>query len=172
LALYRDPNIDVLWVIGHGNQVAFAPDENSLQVLAGDEGIPVTTLAGQSPARSSRRLLVLNLCNGAKPTGYASGLPRMSMAGLCASESQAVIAHLWPVEVFAAYAFGLTLAGMLSSGHSYFSSYCRTVKSLQGGNENIATKLRDAGLAQHAVRVEAGASLENPIRSYSAAFYE
>jgi hypothetical protein len=172
LSMYRNQNLDIFWIIGHGNQVAFAPDENSLRVFADNGEITVASLVGESPNGPARRLLVMNVCSGAKPTGYGNGLPRMSMAGLCASDSQAVISHLWPISFHAAYAFGLTLANTVRSGDGFFPSFCRAVRTVQAGNECVAGLLADAGLEDDAARIINAPQLANPICSYSPAFYE
>lgn len=175
IALYEDPSFDLLWVTGHGKHVAFAPDENSLGIygLVADVGIKATSLVNNVPESEKRRLLVLNVCDGAKPTGYANGLPRLSIAGLCTSDRQAVISHLWPLHFVPACAFGLTLGVMLSRHGDYFSAYCETVRLLMSGNDAVADSLADAGLTETAIILRGSSiDLSNPINSYSAAYYE
>jgi hypothetical protein len=172
LKLYRDAEVDVFWVIGHGEHVPAAPDENHLVIFDGDESIRATELAGAIPSSNSRRLLVLNVCSGAKPTGYASGLPRLSIAAVNACQQQAVISHLWPVWPKPALAFGSLLASQLATDHGFFKAYCNTVLSMQAGTASVTATLEGLGLKEQAAIIAGGDELTKPLSSYSAAFFE
>ena len=172
-SIFTDPEYDVVWIIAHGDQVAFAPDENAFEFVGNQERLEVGSLAELEPLSTSRRLLVMNVCSGAKPTGHGGGLPRMSMAGICASPSQAVISHLWRTIPFASYAFGVALGLGLCKQTTFFNAYCDAVHRVQSGNKEFAAVLQEEGLLSHAALVRDNKEdLSNPIHSCSAAFYE
>jgi hypothetical protein len=94
--LRREPIPHVLHFLGHGGQ------ENGVPVLRladdedGDETwLPVELLAQQLRAslRGFLRLVVLECCEGARPSAFASAAEILGRAG-----ADAVVAHLWPVK--------------------------------------------------------------------------
>ena len=94
--LRREPIPHVLHFLGHGGQdkgvavLRLADDED------GDERwLPVELLAQQLKAslRGFLRLIVLEACEGARPSAFASAAEILVRAG-----ADAVVAHLWPVQ--------------------------------------------------------------------------
>lgn len=94
--LRREPVPNILHFLGHGGQ------DNGVAVLRladtddGDESwLPVELLAQQLKAnlRGMLRLIVLEACEGAKPSVFASAAEILARAG-----ADAVVAHLWPVR--------------------------------------------------------------------------
>jgi hypothetical protein len=56
-----------------------------------------------------RRLLVLNICSSATALTF-NGMARSGLAQELVSLRQQVIGHLWPIDYYAALAFGSSLA--------------------------------------------------------------
>ncbi|AUX45918.1 uncharacterized protein SOCE26_074200 [Sorangium cellulosum] len=94
--LRREPIPHVLHFLGHGGQQGGAP---VLRLADNDDGdetwLPVELLAQQLKAslRGFLRLIVLEACEGARPTVFASAAELLARAG-----ADAVVAHLWPVK--------------------------------------------------------------------------
>ncbi|MFM9859052.1 CHAT domain-containing protein [Pseudoxanthobacter sp. M-2] len=105
---YEDPEADVLWVIGHGEQSPFRTSGSGL-VLAGEQLLTAARLVAFTRPGEGSRLLVLNICS-ATATQTRGGLARIGLAHELAAANQAVIGHLWPIDYFAALAFGCALA--------------------------------------------------------------
>ncbi len=94
-ALRREPAPHVLHFLGHGDVKDGVP-----ALLVGDDEqeetwLPVELLAQQlAPAfRGPLRLVVLEACEGARPSAFASAAEALARAG-----AAAVVAHLWPVR--------------------------------------------------------------------------
>ncbi|MOA13702.1 hypothetical protein D3C78_1337640 [compost metagenome] len=94
----------------------------------------------KAPAMDKRRLLFLNICDGARfeERGY---LPKIGMAPGLASATQATISHLWPVMGYPAAAFGAYLAYNLSIGNPYFEAYKMALLSIRKPTLDIAEDL-------------------------------
>lgn len=94
-ALGREPLPHVLHFLGHGQLRDGVPG----LLVGGDEDdptwLPVELLAQQLvPAfRGPLRLVVLEACEGARPSVFASAAEALTRAG-----AAAVVAHLWPVR--------------------------------------------------------------------------
>jgi hypothetical protein len=93
--LRREPIPHVLHFLGHGGHQDGVP----VLRLADDDGderwLPVELLAQQLKAsfRGLLRLVVLEACEGARPSAFASAAEILARAG-----ADAVVAHLWPVK--------------------------------------------------------------------------
>jgi hypothetical protein len=111
--LRRDPVPHVLHFLGHGEIDKGVP----MLRLADDDGketwLPVELLAQQLKAgcRGVLRLVVLEACEGAKPSAFASAAEILARAG-----TDAVVAHLWPVMADVARTFSGQLYRALASG--------------------------------------------------------
>jgi len=101
--LRQEPVPHVLHFLGHGGIDQGAP---ALRLADNDDGeevwLPAELLAQQLKAslRGFLRLVVLECCEGAKPSVFASAAEILGRAG-----ADAVIAHLWPVKAEVARAF-------------------------------------------------------------------
>jgi hypothetical protein len=113
-ALRREPAPHVLHFLGHG-----AVKDGVPALLVGDEEqeetwLPVELLAQQlAPAfRGPLRLVVLEACEGARPSAFASAAEALARAG-----AAAVVAHLWPVRASTARLCSEQLYRALSGHH-------------------------------------------------------
>ncbi|WP_164747504.1 CHAT domain-containing protein [Mesorhizobium sp. M1A.F.Ca.IN.022.07.1.1] len=108
---YEDPEADVLWVIGHGEQSPYSVYESGLVMGAGDL-LAIPHLASFAIPAPRRRLLVLNVCSSGSAQTM-DGMARIGLAQELCCPHQQVIAHLWPIDYHAALAFGCSLASRL-----------------------------------------------------------
>ncbi|APR88373.1 hypothetical protein A7982_13722 [Minicystis rosea] len=105
--LRREPVPHVLHFLGHGGQDKGMP---VLRLADDDDGeeswLQVELLAQQLRAgfRGVLRLVILEACEGAKPSVFASAAEILARAG-----ADAVVAHLWPVKADVARTFSLEL---------------------------------------------------------------
>ncbi len=107
-AFYEDVSTDLLWVIGHGEQSPFRQDQSGL-VLEDGAVLTAAEIAGFSRPQTGRRLLVLNICS-ATATQNRGGLARIGFGHELTTNDQRVVGHLWPIDYYAALAFGCSLA--------------------------------------------------------------
>jgi len=94
--LRREPVPHVLHFLGHGG--IDAEGRPALRMADEDEEekwLPAEVLAQQLAAsfRGMLRLIILEACEGAKPSAFASAAEILARAG-----ADAVVAHLWPVR--------------------------------------------------------------------------
>jgi hypothetical protein len=108
---YEDPEADVLWVIGHGEQSPYRIEETGL-VMEGHVLLPMPEIAEYKVPDAGRRLLVLNVCSSGSAQTM-DGMARIGLGQELASPNQRVVAHLWPIDYYAALAFGCALASRL-----------------------------------------------------------
>lgn len=141
LAAYQDPRFDVFWVASHGEFDHWSPRHVELQIAADRATVSLEDLLGRAPADNDRRLLVLNICDGARfeETGM---VPRIGLAPGLATSRQATISHLWPVEGFPSAAFGAYLACFLAAGSPFFKAYVQALVALRNTGASIADGLQ------------------------------
>ena len=153
LRAYARPDLDLVWVISHGEFDHWLPHDVKLQISHAGQKVGLQALWDATPTRDSRRLLVLNVCDGGRyvETGV---VPRVGLAPGLACPAQATISHLWPVLPFPSAAFGACLALPLAKGLSFFDSYTDALRHVQAEPFALAEFLRK----------EAGDGLEFPER--------
>lgn len=174
--VYSDPSYDIVWLISHGEYEYFSPISSHLEI-GEDKSVDLRELLDCPLTRDERRLLVLNVCDGATHPGEGL-LPHIGFAASLATPSQATISHKWPVASIPAAVFGSLLALELSRQHSFFSAYKSAVQhilSASDGGANIAEMLISA--TPHAVEfAERIRNYTQPFTSLanygSAAFFE
>ncbi len=111
--LRREPIPHVLHFLGHGSHDNGVPVLRLADSNDGDENwLPVELLAQQIKAnfRSFLRLIVLEACEGARPSAFASAGEILARAG-----ASAVVAHLWPVRADVASVFSRQLYRSLAA---------------------------------------------------------
>ncbi|TBY46758.1 CHAT domain-containing protein [Rhizobium leguminosarum] len=105
---YEDAEADLLWVIGHGEQVSDDLSRTGIVMEDGDMASLADITSFDLPGEG-RRLLVLNICSSATAQTF-NGMARSGLAQELVSPRQQVIGHLWPIDYYAALAFGSSLA--------------------------------------------------------------
>lgn len=109
---YEDAEADVLWVIGHGEQMSDDQSRTGIVMENGAMASLADILLFDVPS-AGRRLLVLNICSSATAETF-NGMARSGLAQELVSPLQQVIGHLWPIDYYAALAFGSSLAVALT----------------------------------------------------------
>jgi hypothetical protein len=133
--VYADPDYDILWVISHGEYDHFSP-KNATISLDHEHQVSVDELFEIPTKRTHRRLLVMNICDGATHPGEGA-LPRIGFAATLASDSQATISHKWPVASIPAAMFGVVLAFHLSRKTCFFDAYKSAIDDLRNSTHNL-----------------------------------
>ncbi|GGB55652.1 hypothetical protein GCM10010833_07930 [Blastomonas aquatica] len=144
---YTDPIADLLWIIGHGEHSPHRIERSGLVI--GEAIVTADRLRGMVPAGEGRRLLVLNVCSGATAQ-MRGGMARIGIGQELTCPAQQVAAHLWPVGMFAALAFGAKFAFELSVAPTP-EAYARTVAGMRDPaalRADLVTRL-GPGLAIH-----------------------
>lgn len=141
LAIYQNREYDVFWVASHGEFDHWSPKQVTLQISHDRASVSLDELWEKAPLSDARRLLVLNVCDGARfeETGL---LPKIGLAPALAGPSQATISHLWPVRGFPSAAFGAYLAHFLSQGVPYFDAYIQAIQAMKKSATDIAEHLQ------------------------------
>ncbi|MCH5518199.1 hypothetical protein [Pseudomonas syringae] len=136
---YEDDCYDVIWVASHGTYDHWSP--KTVTMHAGeDKFVSLEDLWNKAPIREERRLLFLNICDGARfeERGY---IPKIGLAPGLACADQATISHLWPVFGYPAAAFGAYLAYYIAEGASFFDAYKLAILSVRKTTFDIAEDL-------------------------------
>ncbi|ALE00542.1 CHAT domain-containing protein [Pseudomonas syringae] len=170
---YEDDSYDVIWVASHGTYDHWSPRNVTMHV-AEETTVSLADLWNKAPIRERRRLLFLNICDGARyeERGY---LAKIGLAPGLACADQATISHLWPVLGYPAAAFGAYLAYYIAEGTPFFDAYKLGMLSVRKTTyeiaEDLASKIGEGfELIQHLSRKEEDySSLEY---FGSAAFYQ
>lgn len=173
LEAYQDPSYDVIWVASHGEFDHWNP-KNVTMHIGNELSVSLESLWGEAPAADKRRLLFLNICDGARfeERGF---LPKIGLAPGLARTDQATISHLWPVMGYPAAAFGAYLAHSLANGAPYFESYKTAVLAIRGATTDIAADLSSKIGDEFAIIRQLRMRYEDysPLEFYgSAAFYQ
>ncbi|WP_437745364.1 CHAT domain-containing protein [Sorangium sp. So ce1504] len=121
--LGREPIPHVLHFLGHGGQKNGGPVLQLGDQDGEEHWLPVELLAQklQASLSSFLRLIVLEACEGARPSAFASAAEILARGG-----ADAVVAHLWPVKAHVARAcsaefYRALAAGSQSKGDVAFS---------------------------------------------------
>lgn len=109
---YSNPDPDVLWVIGHGEQSPFRVEESGI-ILEDRSLLPISRIASWEVPGGDRRLLVLNICSSGSVQNRG-GMARVGLGHWLTSDRQAVVGHQWPVDPFAALAFAGSFGARLT----------------------------------------------------------
>lgn len=93
--LRREPIPHVIHFLGHGGAMDGVPALRLADADDEESWLPVELLAQQLKVtfRGLLRLVVLEACEGARPSAFASAAEILARAG-----ADAVVAHLWPVQ--------------------------------------------------------------------------
>lgn len=176
LDVYKNPEYDVLWLISHGEYDHFSP-KNSTLALGQKKTLAMQELLQHKVQRKLRRLLVLNVCDGATHAGEGV-LPHIGFAAALAGPGQATISHKWPVAALPAAAFGALLAVRLCRQDPYFVAYKNTILQMMAGGDdgqNIASGLLEVS-AESSDFLDRLRHSKNHINAFthygSAAFFE
>lgn len=137
---YENGSYDVLWVSSHGEFNHYMPHHVELRLAHDGSRVMLDDVWNRAPNLEERRLLVLNVCDGAR-FAEPGLLPRIGFAAGLSCPTQATISHLWPVRLLPSAAFGACLAHQVAQGLPYFEAYCAAVAALRKSAWQIGTDL-------------------------------
>lgn len=140
-SLYSNDSYQVIWVMSHGEYDHFASKAASIQI-SNDTFINLDDLLTVSVSNQARRLLFLNVCDGATHPGNEL-IPRLGFAAALARDNQATMSNLWPVEGRATAAFGAVYAIHLAKGFSFFEAYKNTILNFINDSDAIPDLIDD-----------------------------
>lgn len=137
--IYNDPSIDLIWVGTHGNFEHLAPHKSNIDAHQ-DGPIIISELQNLVPERESQRLIFLNICDGATAMS-ASALYDLGIGASICNRFQAVISHLWMVDIAASFVYGIIYAHYISEGQDFFTAYKNTTIAFLNGKDFISETL-------------------------------
>lgn len=137
---YENGSYDVLWVASHGEFNHYMPQHVELRLAHDRSRVMLEDVWNRAPNLEERRLLVLNVCDGARFAELGL-LPRIGLAAGLSCPSQATISHLWPVRLLPSAAFGACLAHQVAQGMAYFEAYCAAIAGLRKSAQQIGADL-------------------------------
>jgi hypothetical protein len=110
---YSSSNQNLLWITGHGNH-----DPGNVMncgLLLGDGQTFNLDDFSELLAAPQQRAVVANICSGgaARMTG---GIGSTGIASAITSDTQVTVAHNWPIDTYAALAFGTVFFSCLMDG--------------------------------------------------------
>lgn len=126
---------DIFWISAHGEYDHTSPDNSFLKI--GEQNIDIKLIYNIFLSFDNRRLLFLNLCDGATTMPHNGAISDIGLGSCLAENRQAVVSHLWPIDPMAALAFGVLYAIGISNGLSFFLSYEYAVNIMIEGSEKI-----------------------------------
>lgn len=126
-SMYMSGLYQVIWLVSHGEYNHFDSKAATVQISA-EAVLSLDDLLECSVSNQTRRLLFLNVCDGAMHPGNEL-IPRLGFAAALARDNQATMSNLWPVEGRTAAAFGAIYAINLANGLSFFEAYKSTISS-------------------------------------------
>jgi hypothetical protein len=135
LAAYQSAAYDVLWVSSHGSLGYYEPDTSHF-FLSESDTISIQELAGLPVVRETRRLLLLNVCEGGANT-QIGGFQNVGFGHLLSATHQDVLSHLWMTDpwVLAAIKLG-------EPDTTFFEAYTFAASGLIAGPAYIIGQLR------------------------------
>lgn len=138
---YSSSEYDVVWLATHGDYKHFSPHKSQIEIL-NEVHIEVEEIFETEPKVDGQRLLFLNICDGATAASYNALYDIGIGASLC-NKNQAVLSHIWPIEVDYALVFALLYAHYLAKGDSFFIAHQNTVKTILAGKDAMKETLKE-----------------------------
>jgi hypothetical protein len=142
--IYENSDFDIIWVMSHGEYDHWKPGEVSI-AIGNNELVSLDECMKLSiPIVGARRLLFLNICDGATHN-CTEGLERLGFAPALANKEQCVISNLWPVTAWSAATFGAIYCSYLSKDGNFFEAFEATLEIFVGGNSKVFERLNALG---------------------------
>jgi len=144
--VYGSDNFDIIWLMSHGNFNHWEPESVCIDIFGEKMYLEELANIKINSCDTKRRLLFLNVCDGAtsKSTGSIS---RIGFAPALSSANQCTISHLWPTNPWAASCFGAWLAIHLCNEGLFFNAYEKSIESMSLGKEGLIKSLIDKGVS-------------------------
>jgi hypothetical protein len=143
-AIYQSNEFEIIWVMSHGNFDHWTLGDSSIQISPSEE-LHINEIVNYDiPFENSRRLLVLNICDGGNHNN-TGGIEKLGVAQSVSNYNQCVISNLWPVHGVSAAVYGALLALQLANGVGFFKSFCSAIQDLIESEPNNVAKLNLLG---------------------------
>jgi len=136
---YHSDKYDLVYIGTHGDYNHYNPHLSKIDLLPGED-IELHEMLNLSPNVDSQRLLFLNICDGATASTLNALYDIGFGASLC-NNNQAVLSHIWMVEIAYSTIYGILYAHYLLEGFDFFQAYIRTIKAFLNGKEFIKETL-------------------------------
>ena len=135
ISRYSSASYDLIWVGTHGEFEHYKPHESKIDIHP-DGKIELREIMGLIPNTESQRLLFLNICDGATASTL-NAVYDIGFGASLANRNQAVLSHIWPIEIVNSFIYGVLFAHFLIIGNSFIEAYTNTVKAFLKGKGNI-----------------------------------
>lgn len=151
---YKAWSHDIVWVSCHGEFDHYYP-ENSFLILNREEAndtnntISYGELATEHKTET-RRLLVLNACDGAT-TSLTNTPSAIGLGASLVNKYQSLISHQWPIDDFAGMVYGIILAYYLTETETYTEAYKKTVLEFLKGKESIISFMKNVSTKEEVI---------------------
>ncbi len=142
-AAYADPQFDAIWVTTHGEFEHLRPDASVL-IFGQDDQLDIGALAELQAPRGDRRLLMLNICDGAV-SATLGGPQGFGIGPVLAGPTQSVVSNLWPIHPLVAASVGALLAKALIAHADHRAALAEVLSILRGGRISVLAHLEAMG---------------------------
>jgi CHAT domain len=173
--IYEEDTYDLIWVATHGTAGGIWPEDSRLELdRAHEQRVTFEELQSWSAPDGDRRLVFLNACSMGASAVFG-GLAGFGVAAGLAHSSQAIIGYLWPVEDYAAAAFGILLARQLADRNGFFDAFAGALAVRARAGPDLAALLAGQHAAAEPLAQRVGRSNDdfgNLLRWASPVFFE
>ncbi|MBF8964050.1 hypothetical protein I0P70_12410 [Pontibacter sp. FD36] len=135
LMKYYSSEYDLIWLATHGEYNHELPHKSTIEILP-EYTIELSELQNTISGSDKQRMIFLNICDGATASTLNALYDIGFGASICGA-SQAVLSHIWPIEIESALIYGLVYAHFISGGKNYWEAYELTVKTILKGNGDV-----------------------------------
>jgi len=158
---YSDSQADLLWIIGHGSHEPHHIDRCGLNLP--NDGIFSLRDFSSLPEVKRNRAIVANICSGGAAR-VIGGLGVTGIAGALVNGRQRVITHGWPVDMYAALAFGGVYFSCLSKYGLQIG--LRRAQKVLRKQESILAEIAETSGSLSIMERLAGENQKNEAREY------
>jgi hypothetical protein len=135
ISKYSSSSYDLIWVGTHGEFEHYKPHESKIDIHP-DGKIELGEIVNLVPNTDSQRLLFLNICDGATASTL-NAVYDIGFGASLANRNQAVLSHIWPIEIVNSFIYGILFAHFITMENSFIEAYTNTVRTFLKGKEHI-----------------------------------
>lgn len=139
LLAFEATDYDAVIVSGHGVYEHYEPHASYIH-LSETQHLNREAINGLNPQWEHRRLLLLNVCDGAATALHNSPLS-IGMATQLVHSRQSLFSHFWPVNPRVACLFSWLVAAKLTTTNEYSTIYRDTVWAIRNGRDEVSSQL-------------------------------